>query len=52
MPGYTVLTLPAGVKGQRAYVTDAISCLFLGAVTGGGSTFCPVVFNGSEWVGG
>ena len=52
MPGYTVLTLPAGVKGQRAYVTDAISCPFLGAVTGGGSTFCPVVFNGSEWVGG
>jgi hypothetical protein len=52
MPGYKVLTLPAGVKGQRAYVTDAISCLFLGAVTGGGSTFCPVVFNGSKWVGG
>jgi len=51
-PGYTVLALPAGVKGQRAYVTDAISCLFLGAVTGGGSTFCPVVFNGSKWVGG
>lgn len=52
MPGYTVLTLPTGVKGQRAYVTDAISCPFLGPVSGGGSTFCPVVFNGSEWVGG
>ena len=52
MPGFTVLTLPRGVTGQRAYVTDAISCPFLGAVTGGGSTFCPVVFNGSKWVGG
>jgi hypothetical protein len=52
MPGYTVLRLPAGVQGQRAYVNDAISCPFLGAVTGGGSTFCPVVFNGSKWVGG
>ena len=43
--------LTTGRPRRRAYVTDAISCLFLGTVTGGGSTFCPVVFNGSEWVG-
>ena len=52
-PGYTVSTLPSGMPtGARAYVTDANTCTFLGALTGGGSTFCPVVYNGSAWVGG
>jgi hypothetical protein len=37
--------------GARAYVTDAASCASrLSAVTGGGSTFCPVVYNGSAWL--
>jgi len=48
----TVSTLPTGKKGMRHCVTDATSCTFLGALTGSGSTFCPVVYNGSAWVGG
>lgn len=51
--GYTVSTLPTvGTVGRRAYVTDATACTFLSALTGGGSTFCPVVDNGTAWVGG
>lgn len=50
--GYIVSSLPAGTIGDRAYVTDSTACTFLGALTGGGSTFCPVIFNGSSWVGG
>lgn len=54
--GYTVATLPAAapqaVIGARAYVTDALACTFLGALTGGGSTFCPVEYNGSAWIAG
>ena len=48
----TVSTLPTGKKGMRHCVTDATSCTFLGALTGGGATFCPVVYSGSAWVGG
>ena len=51
-PGYTVATLPTGVVGMRAYVTDAASPTFLGTLTGGGSTKCPVFYNGSAWVAG
>ncbi|MDE2102987.1 MAG: hypothetical protein KGL39_37430 [Patescibacteria group bacterium] len=50
--GYTVGTLPSGVIGMHAYVTDATSCTFLGALTGGGSTVCPVFFDGTSWKGG
>ena len=46
----TVATLPTGKQGMRHCVTDASSCTFLGAITGGSSTFCPVVYNGSAWV--
>ena len=50
--GYTVASLPATpATGDRTYVTDATSCTFLGSVTGSGSTFCPVIYNGSAWVG-
>lgn len=53
---YTVSTLPAtspgAVAGSRATVTDATACTFLGALTGGGAVFCPVVYNGTAWVGG
>jgi hypothetical protein len=51
LKGYTVSTLPTGITGGMAYVTDAVACTFLATLTGGGSTFCPVVFNGSAWVG-
>jgi hypothetical protein len=50
--GYTVSTLPAGIIGERAYVMDAAACTLNGTLTGGGSTFCPVIYNGSAWVGG
>ena len=48
--GYTVASLPAGVLGARAFVTDAVSPTFLGTLTGGGSSFCPVVYNGAAWI--
>lgn len=48
--GYTVGTLPAGVTGDRAYVTDATAPTYLGALTGGGAVVCPVFKNASAWV--
>ncbi len=53
LKGYTVATLPSGVTGARAYVTDADACTFGGAIAHtSGALFCPVVYNGSAWVGG
>lgn len=51
---FTVSQLPTAglLRGTRAYVADANAPAFLGALTGGGSTGCPVVFNGSSWVAG
>lgn len=50
---YTVATLPTGMpSGSRAVVTDATAPTFLGALTGGGTVTCPVIFNGSAWVAG
>lgn len=50
---YTVATLPAaGTAGRRAYVTDATTPTFLGALTGGGAVVCPVFDNGTAWVAG
>jgi hypothetical protein len=51
MAAYTVSTLPTGITGAIAYVTDAVACTFLAALTGGGSTVCPVFYNGTAWVG-
>ena len=48
--GYTVATLPAGVVGQRAYVTDALTPTFLGTAVGGGAVVCPVFRNATTWV--
>jgi len=48
--GYTVATLPAGVIGMRAYVTDALAPIYLGTLTGGGAIKCPVFYNGTAWV--
>lgn len=50
--GYTVATLPAGILGERAYVTDAVAPTYLGTLTGGGAVVCPVFFNGAAWVSG
>jgi hypothetical protein len=49
----TVATLPAcgaSLKGAMAYVTDASSPSFLGALSGGGSVVAPAFCNGTNWV--
>ena len=50
LKGYTVATLPAGVQGDTAFVTDATAPTFLGALTGGGAVVTPVFYNGTAWV--
>jgi hypothetical protein len=50
---YTVSTLPAcspAGKGTWYAVSDASSPTFLGALTGGSSTFTPAICNGTVWV--
>jgi hypothetical protein len=48
--GYTVATLPTGVVGDRAYVTDATTPTYNGTLTGGGAITVPVFYNGTIWV--
>jgi len=48
--GYLVSTLPAGIQGERTYVTDATTPTWNGALTGGGAVVCPVFKNASAWV--
>lgn len=48
--GYTVATLPAGTVGQRAYVTDATTPTYNGALVGGGAVVVPVFRNATVWV--
>lgn len=50
LTGYTVATLPAGTIGMTAYVTDATTPTYLGALTGGGAIKTPVFHNGISWV--
>lgn len=50
LKSYTVATLPVGVQGDTAYVTDATAPTYLGTLTGGGSVVCPVFYNGTAWV--
>ena len=50
MAVYTVATLPAGVQGMRAMVTDATATTFASIVAGGGANSVPVVHNGTNWV--
>jgi hypothetical protein len=50
--GFTVATLPAGVVGDRTYVTDALAPTFLAAVVGGGAITTPVFYDGTNWIGG
>jgi hypothetical protein len=47
---YTVATLPAGVQGSRAMVTDATTTTFASVVAGGGANIVPVVNNGVNWI--
>jgi len=48
--GYTVATLPTGVTGARAYVTDANATTFNSTVAAGGANVVPVFYNGTNWV--
>jgi hypothetical protein len=50
--GYTVATLPTGVTGARAYVTNALAPAFGSTVSGGGTVTIPVFYNGSNWIVG
>jgi hypothetical protein len=48
--GYTVATLPTGVTGMRAYVTNALAPSYGATVVGGGSVTIPVFYNGTNWI--
>ena len=48
--GYTVATLPTGVVGMRAYVTDALAPSYSASVVGGGAVKIPVFYNGAAWI--
>lgn len=50
--GYTVSTLPTGVEGDCAYVTDALAPAFGATAVGGGSVKIPVFYNGTNWIVG
>jgi len=45
----TQVTSPAA--GMIAAITDATSCTKGGSITGGGSTYCVITYNGSSWQG-
>ena len=47
---YTVSTLPSGVQGDNAYVTDALAPTYMATVVGGGSIVTPVFYNGTNWI--
>ena len=48
--GYTVATLPTGVTGAVAYVTNALAPTYGSTVVGGGSVTIPVFYNGTNWI--
>ena len=50
--GYTVATLPTGVTGMRAYVTNALTPVWGSTVVAGGAVTVPVFYNGSNWIVG
>lgn len=51
LTGYLTTDLPStAVIGQKAYVTDADTPAYLQIVVGGGSDFCPVIYDGTNWL--
>lgn len=50
LAGYTVGTLPAGVIGDTAYVTDALAPTWGAVLVGGGAIVTRAFFNGAAWV--
>ena len=49
LAAYTVATLPSGIQGAMAYVTDALTPLYNTTVVGGGSSVVRVFFDGTSW---
>lgn len=49
LKGYTVATLPTGVVGDTAYVTDLLAPTFLATAVGGGAITGTVFFDGTNW---
>jgi hypothetical protein len=49
LPMYTVATLPTGIQGAMAYVTDALAPMYNTTVVGGGSSVVRVFFDGTSW---
>ena len=47
---YTVATLPTGVTGAEAFVSDANATTRLAIVAGGGANFLKVFYNGANWI--
>ena len=50
LKGYTVATLPSGIQGDTAFVTDALGPTFLAPVVGGGAVVTTVFYDGTNWV--
>jgi len=53
LKGYAVASLPVGVLGDIAFVTDQLTAVAAKGVapTGGGAVNCVVFYNGAAWVG-
>ena len=49
LAAYTVATLPTGIQGAMAYVTDALAPAYNTTVVGGGSSVVRVFFDGTSW---
>ena len=52
---FTVATLPTGIQGRRAFVTDSGNTLASHhgqAVSNGGANFVPVYYDGTNWLVG
>lgn len=50
LAGYTVATLPSGIVGMTAYVTDALAPAFGATLVGGGAVITKAFYNGTNWV--
>lgn len=50
LKNYTVATLPVGVQGDVAYVTDALNPTYNTIVAGGGAVVIRVFYNGTAWM--
>lgn len=46
---YTFAGLPAGVQGDRAFVTDSTTAVFAAVAAGGGANPVPVYYDGGNW---